>query len=894
MKNSAIRKDFYMEIKNTLNRFMSIFLIVALGVAFFSGIRATNPDMRLTADRYFDVSEMMDIRVMSTWGITMKEVEAINRVEGVLETEPFYTTHVVCDANGNELVLEVISATEKLNKITVSDGRMPEEPDEVLVDPFFIESSGYQIGDSIQIDTIKDASPDQILHETLFTITGVGTTSYYLSFQRGISGIGSGDVDSFIVVRPEVFVNDVYSGLNVTVQGARTLTAFTDPYDNKVREVIDNIKQIAEEQTNQRYEEQYSQAIIGISKAKDDLDIAKKEVEAKIDAMKASLDMLPPNHPQRTYIEVEITEAKGKAEIEFTEAKEEIKASENQLAILEPPSWYVLDRSSIEAYVEYEQNADRIGAIGKVFPAIFFFIAAMISLTTMTRMVEEERIQIGTLKALGYTKKTIAMKYLLYALLATFGGSVAGALLGTKLLPNIIIKAYMILYPNLPKVVAPFHLSYSVIATFFAVLSVGSATFLACYRVLKAKPAELMRPASPKMGKSVLLEKIPFLWRLLSFSWKATIRNLFRYKKRSFMTIFGISGCMALLLVGFGLKDSIFAIYTKQFDEIIHYDISVSLNKNTVENEIEAVKQEIIENTNVKDFVEIYELTTEVSKNKIVKSVQLIVPKQIDKIDDFIVFRNRTTQKAYQLNENDIILSEQIANQIGAKAGDRIAIKNENKTEMVKVAEVTENYMMHYIYMSPVLYEKIYGRKPDYNQIYLLLGNEEKEIEQQVGNSLLNNPAVKGVFYISYFRNLLSNMLVSLNIVVGVLIVAAGALAFIVLYNLNNININERRRELATIKVLGFYNNELTAYVYRENIILTIFGAGVGVGLGILLHRYVIETVEINMVMFGRIINPESYIYSILLTFFFSAFVNFTMMFKLKNINMVESLKSVE
>lgn len=266
----------------------------------------------------------------------------------------------------------------------------------------------------------------------------------------------------------------------------------------------------------------------------------------------------------------------------------------------------------------------------------------------------------------------------------------------------------------------------------------------------------------------------------------------------------------------------------------------------------------------------------------------------IDKIDDFIVFRNRTTQKAYQLNENDIILSEQIANQIGAKAGDRIAIKNENKTEMVKVAEVTENYMMHYIYMSPVLYEKIYGRKPDYNQIYLLLGNEEKEIEQQVGNSLLNNPAVKGVFYISYFRNLLSNMLVSLNIVVGVLIVAAGALAFIVLYNLNNININERRRELATIKVLGFYNNELTAYVYRENIILTIFGAGVGVGLGILLHRYVIETVEINMVMFGRIINPESYIYSILLTFFFSAFVNFTMMFKLKNINMVESLKSVE
>lgn len=894
MSKRALRKDFYMEIKKTLNRFLSIFLIVALGVAFFAGIRATNPDMRLTADQYFDDSGLMDIRVMSTWGVTEEEAEAISQVTGVEKSEPFYSTHVVCDANGNELVIEVMSATKELNKITVSEGRMPEKTDEVLVDPFFIESSGYKIGDTLQITSGTEEKLEDTLNKDEFTITGIGSTSYYLSFQRGNSDIGSGEVDSFIVVLPEVFSQEVYSGVNVSVQDAGKLTAFTKEYDDKVNEVLENIKAIADDQTKKRYDEQYNEAKDEIDMAKEKLSEAKAEAQSKLDAGMATLEQLPAEHPQRIAAQKELTDAKEKADEEFTKAEAEIRVNEDQLDKLEAPTWYVLDRSSIEAYVEYEQNADRIGAIGQVFPAIFFLVAAMISLTTMTRMVEEQRVQIGTLKALGYTKIDIAAKYLLYALLATLGGSIAGALIGTKLLPNVIITAYKIMYPNLTKVVAPINLYYSAIATIFSVFAVGLATFFSCYRELKAKPAELMRPAAPKDGKRVLLERIPFLWKLFTFSWKATIRNLFRYKKRFFMTIFGIGGCMALLLVGFGLKDSIYAIYTRQFDEIMLYDSSVNIEKKAKEEEIAEVEKTIADNELVEDFLIIHEHMVDIKHGKRLKSVQLVVPEKTEKLKDFIVLRSRTQQKAYELKDNEVILTEQIAKQINAKVGDTITFQDEDKTAEVKVGAITENYMMHYIYMAPELYENIYGTEPKFNQYYLLLDHPDEAKEQKVGNELMELPAVSGIFYVSYFRNLLSNMLVSLNIVVWVLIIAAGALAFIVLYNLNNININERRHELATIKVLGFYDNELTAYVYRENIILTILGAIVGIGFGIILHRYVIETVEINRVMFGRNINPASYLYSILLTFLFSAFVNFVMMFKLKKINMVESLKSVE
>jgi putative ABC transport system permease protein len=450
------------------------------------------------------------------------------------------------------------------------------------------------------------------------------------------------------------------------------------------------------------------------------------------------------------------------------------------------------------------------------------------------------------------------------------------------------------MYSNIPEVITPFNTYYAALATMLSVLCVGLATFIACYKELLAKPAELMRPEAPKNGKRVLLERIPFIWNRLTFTWKATIRNLLRYKKRFFMTIFGIGGCMALLLVGFGLKDSIFVIYTRQFDEIMLYDASISMNKKATEDQVSTLEAKIEDNKNIASSTKIQNSSAEISYQGKTKSLTMFIPEDSKAFEDYIVFRKRVGHKKYELNDSGVILTEQIADKLGIAIGDTISIKMGDKQAEVEVSAITENYMTHYVYMTPALYQTLFEEEVDYNEYFLMMPGVDQEKELEVGNDLLKLPATSGVFYTSYYQDMLSNVLVSLNIVVWVLIIAAGALAFVVLYNLNNININERRRELATIKVLGFYNNEMAAYVYRENIVLTIIGAAFGIIFGIILHRFVIITVEIDLVMFGRNIDPSSYLYSILLTFFFSAFVNFVMFFKLKKINMVESLKSVE
>jgi putative ABC transport system permease protein len=803
MGKRALRKDFITEVTGSLNRFLSIFLIVALGVAFFAGIRATNPDMRITADSYYDENNLMDIRVFGTMGLTEEDVTAVSELDGVALAEPEYSADVLCEADGGDLALKVISLTEHLNQYTVTEGRLPEKPDEILVDTAFIRDTGYQLGDTIHITSGTDQELKETLSEDTFTIVGIGTTPYYLSFQRGSTSIGSGKLSSFIVVLPEVFSMKAYTCINVSVKGAKELTAYTTEYDTLVSDILEQIEAISE-------------------------------------------------------------------------------------------GWYVLDRSSVAAYTEFEQNADRIGAIGQVFPVIFFLVAALISLTTMTRMVEEERTQIGILKALGYSKLAIAMKYMLYALLATLGGSIFGAIVGLKLLPTVIITAYKMLYSGIPRIVTPFNTYYAILATILSVFCVGVATLLACYKELLSKPANLMRPVAPKVGKRVLLERIPFVWKQLNFTWKATVRNMLRYKKRFFMTIFGIGGCMALLLVGFGLKDSIFVIYTRQFDELMVYDALASIDSKATQEQVTELENAIEDNDRIAASMRVRAGSADVSFQGETKNVTVFIPEQPEDMQQYIVLRKRIGHREIELKDDGIVLTEQVAKQLGAGIGDMVTVKLNDKEVEVTISDITENYLTHYLYITPALYESLFGEAVTYNSYFLLLPGLSEEQQLEVGNSLLSNSGAEGVSYTSYLQNLLSNVLVSLNVVVWVLIVSAGALAFVVLYNLNNININERRRELATLKVLGFYHKEMGAYVFRENILLTVIGTLFGIVFGIFLHRYVILTVEIDIVMFGRNINPGSYIYSILLTFLFSALVNFVMYYKIKKVNMVESLKSVE
>lgn len=1183
MKKQALRKNFYMEIRKSIGRFLSIFFIVAMGVAFFSGIRAAEPDMRYSADSYFDRNEFMDIQVMGTLGITEKDVAAIEQVEGVEKAEPGYSADMLVDVQGNQKILHVSSVLDRMNHYKAEEGRMPQKAGECLIDEDFASAVGLKVGDTITLlSGTKEPVTDTLRTDT-YKIAGLGSSVSYISFERGSSNIGNGEVSGFLAILPEDFSMDVYTECYVTVEGARELTAFTPEYDKKVKTVLNHIEDIGDYQRKLRADEirgeageelekaeqeladgkakawqelsdakkqiedgeqaikdgkaeletgkkeleagrnklyasqkevdgayaqiaseegkikqgkqelvnqeamllqkekeyqdavtkveageaeiakfdtayagleagikqieqgieagaqelqmareQYEQGVAALEAArgqvsileeqlnqdglseeekqmimekletakaqiaqqeqilaqvktaleeqekqfweqqkpeaeaklamlkeqKVQLDAKKSEIEESRAALAAAKSQLETQKPQLDAAKAQLQEAKnqiasgeaqiaaakqqavagqqqidsgwaeihagekklaeGEAEIaenekkledarkkyeegkteaeqEIQDGEEKIKDARQKIQDIEDAKWYVNDRSITTDYDGYGDNADRMRAIGEVFPILFFIVAALISLTTMTRMVEEQRTEIGTLKALGYGKLSIAGKYLSYAMVATIGGSVFGVLFGEKVFPYIIVTAYKIMYTHVPDVVIPYNMEYGLMATGAAVLCTGLATLLACYKELAAQPAVLMRPPAPKQGKRVFLEYLPFLWKRLGFIWKSTIRNLIRYKKRFFMTVFGIGGCMALMIVGFGLRDSIFSIGTLQYEELQLYDGMVILNSDADEEDREELETYLEKEKAISSVSQGYLKKTNVKKGNDKKEVYLYAPLDLKKNEDFLIYRDRRTHEKYQLGEKDAILTEKAAKALEVKKGDKLSIEKEDgEFAEITITNICENYMEHYLYVSPDIYQQIYNKPVEENNIYFKMKDFDEKKLGEIGENILEERAALNVSYTYNMEERLDEMLESLDIVIVVLIISAGLLAFVVLYNLNNINITERKRELATIKVLGFYDNEVSAYVYRENILLTIIGTFAGVILGSLLHRYVIATVEIDNVMFTRMIENISFVYSALLTFAFSAFVNMVMYFKLKKIDMVESLKSVE
>ena len=1215
MKKNVLRKDFIIEIKKTMGRFVSIFFIVALGVAFYSGIRASEPSMRFTADQYFDDSKLMDLKVMGTMGLTKADIKAIGKVSGIEAVEGGYSKDVLCPVGDNEKVVHMLSMQKNFNQVSVVEGRLPEKAGECLVDEDFLSYTDLKVGDTVTFHSGDgEALTDSLVTDT-YKIVGIGNSPLYISFGRGSSTIGTGEISGFVVVDKASFDMDVYTEAYVKVSGAEEKTAFTDEYNNlsdaakeavsaieeercavRKQEIVDeaNEKLADSEKTvnekSQELEDAKKELESGKSKAAEELEKAKQQltdgeaeladakqqiadgetqladakaqlndkqaqldsVEAQYESGKTQLDqkeqeladaeqvylsnyskympiitagkeqipagksqiadgkkrldegLAPLNQlkdglagiedeisqcdseiaelqkqindgdtlyqeytkisepdrtpEQRVYLESwsgvrqgleaklagiqeqkaqledkkkgllvqmnqagfateadleaqitsltkqkadldakekallqqeqtlaaqeeellsagrQITDGKsqiaaarsqldstksqitdGKAQIlsawallnekedtlnaskaqlasgeqeladgrseyeqaakeaeeqitdgqakitdgekQLTDAKQQIADAKAEIKKIENPKWYVQTREdALTEYQGYGDNADRMRSIGKVFPVLFFLVAALISLTTMTRMVEEQRVQIGTMKALGYGKAAIAGKYIGYALIATLGGSIFGVLAGEKILPFIIIYAYMILYKHLPAILVPYHMSYALQASGIAVACTLIATIASCYKELAAEPAELMRPAAPKQGKRILLERIGIIWKHLNFTWKSTVRNLIRYKKRFFMTIFGIGGCMALMVVGFGLKDCIYEIVSLQYEKVQFYDAATYMSDDISEENRQQLHDYLDQNADIKETIEARMQKTDVKSASGKKTLYLMVPSDNEKIEDFLSFHSRTNKdEVYSLKKDEVILTEKMASLLNVKVGDELTIEDEDRGDQtVTVGAICENYMSHYLYLSPEKYEELYGVPAEYNTIiYSVKDGKDDQIEK-IGTKLLSMDGVLNVSYTSSIEGRLDDMLRSLNLVIVVLIVSAGMLAFVVLYNLNNINITERQRELATLKVLGFYDGEVASYVYRENILLTIIGSVVGMVLGNLLHRYIILTVEVEEAMFGRQIHWQSYLYSFLFTVAFSLFVNWVMFYKLKKIDMVESLKSVE
>ena len=1042
MKKKALRKDFYMEIRRSMGRFLSIFFIVAIGCAFFSGIRSSEPDMRYSGDAYFDKKNLMDIQVISTMGLTDDDLKAVENVDGIANAEGGYSVDVLCTEGENKIGVHVMSMLPSMNEVQLEKGRLPEKENECAVDVDYLDEGKLKIGDTITFSSGSDDAVTDTLRTDTFTIVGAVSSPCYISFQRGSTTIGNGSIAAFIVVPEESFSLDVYTEVYAQVDGAKELTAFTDAYDDRVAEVLEQVEKIKEERQKARYDEIMGEAESEITDAEQELADARQELEdgkaeaeaeladarqqledaqdevdrgweqvrssreqmetsrqqladgqeeleqgeqdlnANIDTLNAQIDALNAAKEQYNALaasgktddvtqaamrtlyeeiqkgeeavaqaqaqieaakaqlassqaeidsgweqiasgeqeledaEAELADAeagiadgweeyyKGEADAEaeiadgeqqIAEAEEELENARQELQDLEEPEWYVYDRSNLPEYSGYGENADRMRAIGEVFPAIFFLVAALISLTTMTRMVEEERTQIGTLKALGYERHSIAAKYLGYALLATVTGSLLGVLFGEKVFPYIIINAYGIMFQHMNEIRLPYNLLYGAGAAAAALASTLLATVLSCYRELREQAAELMRPPAPKQGQRVLLERVTFIWKRLNFSWKASVRNLVRYKKRLFMTIFGIGGCMALMLVGFGLKDSIFAIVDIQYGEIQLYDGNIILEEDVTEEERTGIKEELEKDRGMAGLTEGRLTQISVGTDKEWYDVYLDVPSDVETFSDFVVLKDRRTDEIYSLDDTGAVLTEKMASELNVKAGDTIMIRDEDKGNLeVKISAVCENYLGHYLYMTPELYEKVFGETAEYNSFFYKTADRTTEEAERIGEEALTLPGALSISYTTDMREQVDNMLGALDLVIAVLIISAGMLAFVVLYNLNNINITERQRELATLKVLGFYNNEISMYVYRENILLTFFGAVFGIILGKILHRFIIVTVEVESVMFGRNIDLSSFIYGFLLTFAFSFLVNAAMYFKLKKINMVESLKSVE
>ncbi|WP_242824224.1 ABC transporter permease [[Clostridium] dakarense] len=521
-------------------------------------------------------------------------------------------------------------------------------------------------------------------------------------------------------------------------------------------------------------------------------------------------------------------------------------------------------------------------------------MAALVCLTTMTRMVDEQRINIGTLKGLGYTTGQIAKKYILYALIASLLGSILGLMIGYTVFPIIVFNSYGIMY-TLPPVDLVFDVKLAVGVTLTAVLITTVAAYSACFKELRETPSVLMRPRAPKNGKRIMLEKIPFIWNKIGFIGKVTIRNIFRYKKRFLMTVLGISGCSALILTGLGIQDSIQMIVDGQYGSIFKYDMSVILDNNIKNSELTDIEKYIKEENAISDYQFVNNQNGKISLGKEEKSINIVIPKNTDEFKNFVGLKDRKSQKPIELDNKGIVLSEKVARDLNIKAGDSIKLLNsKDKKAEVKVSGITENYISHYAYMSKEYYKEVFKRDIDYNRVLGILNNKSKSVEDSISKRLIGEPGVNGVSFNTGLKENFEDTIKNLNYVVLIMTVSAGALAFVVLYNLTNVNISERIREIATIKVLGFYDNEVSAYIYRENIILTVIGTIVGLGIGKLLHQFIMVTVEIESMMFGRIIESSSYIIAGLLTIMLGLIVNLAMYYKLKNVEMVESLKSVD
>lgn len=899
----AVFKDFIRNIKGSLGRFFAIMAIVAIGVAFFAGVTASSGDMKHSSDSYYDEYNMNDIRILSSIGFTSQDIEAVSKVYGVKAVYKTNTQDVLVDYDGRENVahisgIPVGKASDDdsyINQLRIKEGRLPQNDKECVV-KYEDTRKSMQVGDVISFKSGTEDDINDTFKDTEYMVVGIVYTPCYVSYDLGSSGIGNGHINYCIYVGDDEFKNNYYTECYAVIDGAKDMDTYSDEYKKLIDKYADDIKAISKERLDIRKQtviDEYTRA--KADKKEELLETIKKNVEDSItEQYQAYYPGMDVSSMIAPYVKTAYEKAVAQFDFDAVNAEYDKKMNET-LADSDSWEWYVLTRESSYSFRDYESSANRMKAIATVFPLFFIIVSGLVCLTTMTRMVEEERGLIGTYKALGYGKATIALKYVIYAFLASLTGAVIGCAAGLRLFPYIIYESWNIIY-QMPAIKYASHTILSVVAVASLILVTLIATLYSCYNELSEVPSALMRPKAPKNGKKILLEHT-FIWKHLSFTKKVTMRNIFLYKKRFFMTVIGIAGCGALITAGFGIKDSVQSIIDNQYGQIIHYDNILVFNKNADSDARNNLSDKISSDEYYKSSLMDYAYTAEVKIPGSADdySTEITVVNDTSAYMDYVTFRTRRSKKTIELDDSGVIISEKLAKDLNVKEGDNVLIHDEdNKQATVKVSGVMEMYINNYIFMTSEYYSQVFGYTPDNNRILGILTSDGDDIQSVIGDRYLTDNNVKSLTFVKANITRFENMIQSLDLVTWVLIISAGMLAFVVLYNLTNVNISERIREIATIKVLGFYDREVGEYVYRENIILTLIGGVFGLLLGMALHAYIMTTIELDGVMFGTKINISSFLISYGITILFSLLINIFMYPSLKKIPMVESLKSVE
>lgn len=816
------------QVKKSYKRFISLLLMSLLGVGFFVGIQLTSPDMLKTLDNYLDATDYYDLEIISNYGLTEGDLEVLKNIDRDLKVVGSKSLDSVIDVDTYQYVVKLIGLTN-VNTVTVIDGNLPTNNQEIVVEEKFLSDNNLAIGDFVTIASENLLSQD-------YKITGIIESPLYFSKERGTSQLGNGSISYYMYVLDSTFNTDYFTSIYVNSKSARELITSEKKYTDLVEGIKNKIEVIKDDRQRIRLD-----------------DIKKLE-------LKKILGIEPDN----------------------------IDDYEQYFSDLDDCTWYIYTRENSSAYKEYIDATTSLKKLGNVFPIVFYVIAILISLISMTRMVEEDRTEIGTLKALGFANAKILFKYISYATLATIIGGVIGVIVGGYLIPSIIWDIYLMLF-HIHNFVISFDFKIVLVGILIAFVCIVGATFISVYKTLLNMPSILIRPKSPASGKRILLERIPILWKHLKFSNKISTRNLFRYKKRIIMTVVGIAGCTALILAGFGLRDSIVDIVDLQFNNVQLYDDMIIMTSNKD-------KDNLLEKLNNDEYVEKVILASmsnvSIKNNNIEKNATMIATD--NEFKDVINLNDINNNTTLEISDDVIFISSKLAKLIDVKVGEDIEIIYDKKSYFIKVGAIVENYVNNYIYINKNTYLKLFGNYNE-NIIYLSLkDNIFNKYNESLMSEVLKFSSVASVLSIEETVSSVSQMLDSLDSVVVILIISSALLAFVVLYNLSTINISERKREIATLKVLGFYDSEVDSYITKENIILTVIGLAIGLFLGSYLSHFIISTCETENLLFVRQVNFMSYIYSSIITVSFTIIVNIVTHFSLKKIDMIESLKGVE